>query len=97
METAAQEAPRATCASLEDGVLDRGGGAPDVDRVVGEAPLDVIVELSFSARLENVGPRRLKGPSRLVLNSLVISMKWEQPSTGELVPGPDTTQSIIDC
>ena len=72
------------------------GWPPDVDKFVGEAPLDMAVELSFSARLANVDPSRLKGPGRLVLNSPVISMKWEKPSTGAPVLGPDTAQSIID-
>ena len=31
-----------------------------------------------------------------MLNSLVIPMKWEQPSLVALVPGPDIAQSIID-
>ena len=36
LEGAAQEAPKESCASLEDKVLDEG--PPDADRVVGEAP-----------------------------------------------------------
>ena len=64
---------------------------------MGEAPLEIIAELSFSARLANATPLKLKGPGRLVLNSPVIPMKWEQPSLGALVPSPDTAQSIIDC
>ena len=72
------------------------GGPLDAAGVVGEDPLEIAVELSFLARLKNVGPRRLKGPSRLVLNSPVISMKWEQPSLGTPVPGLDATQLIID-
>ena len=65
---------------LEDGVSD--GGPPDVDRGMGEAPLEIVVELSFSASLANASPRRPRGPNKLVLNSLVILMKWEQPSMG---------------
>ena len=58
---------------------------------MGEAPLEIDAELSFSARLANASPCRLKGPDRLVLNSLVIPMKWEQPLSSAHVPGPDTT------
>ena len=72
------------------------GGPPDADKAVGEAPLEIIAELSFSARLANATPLKLKGPGRLVLNSPIIPMKWEQPSLGALVPSPDTAQSIID-
>ena len=95
LEGATQEAPKETCVSLEDGVPD--GGPPDANKVMGEAPLEITVELSFSARLVNDGPHRLRGPGRLVLNSPVILMKWEQPLTGAPIPGPDTAQSIIDC
>ena len=62
-----------SCASLEDGVLN--GGPLDADRAVGEALLEIAAELSFSVRLVNVAPCRLKGPSRLVLNSLIIPIK----------------------
>ena len=80
--------------SLENGVLD--GGPPDADRDVGEAPLEIVAELSSSARLVNASPHRLKGPSKFMLNSPNISMMWEQPSTGVPVPSLDTAQSIID-
>ena len=86
MGGAIQEAPREPCVSLEDGVP--GGGPPDVDKAVGEAPLEIAIELSFSARLANVDPHRLKGPNRLVLNSPVIPMKWEQLLSGVLVSDP---------
>ena len=79
---------------LGDGVP--AGGPPNAYRVVGEAPLEIGTKLSLSARLANVGPRRLKGPDRLVLNSPVILMKWKQPATGAPEPGPDTFQLIID-
>ena len=94
LEGAAQEAHREPYVSLNDGVPDEE--PLDVDRAVGEAPLEIIAELPFSARLVNATPRRLKGPGRLVLNSPIIQMKWEQPSSAALVPGPDTTWSIID-
>ena len=48
LEGAAQEAPREPCVSVEDGVLD--GGPPDADRVVGEAQLEIFVELLFLDR-----------------------------------------------
>ena len=70
LEGAAQEAPREACASLKDGVQDKG-----------EAPLEIAAELSFLARLANAHSHRLKGPSRLVLNSPIIPMKWDQPSS----------------
>ena len=58
--------------------------------------MEIVVELLFLTRLANLGPRRLKGPDRLMLNSLVIMMKWEQPSSGAPSSGPYTAQSIID-
>ena len=73
LEGATQEAPRTACASLEDGVPAKR--PPNVDRVMGKAPLEIAVELSFSDRLANAGPHRPMGPDRLVLNSLVILMK----------------------
>ena len=75
--------------SLNDGVPDEE--PLNIDKAVGKAPLEIIAELPFPARLVNDTPRRLKGPSRLVLNSPIIQMKWEQPSSAALVPGPDTT------
>ena len=69
---------------------------PNADRVMREAPLKMTAELSFSIWLVNADPHRLRGPGRLVLNSPVIPMKWDQPSTGTLVPGPDVAQSIIN-
>ena len=48
LEGATQEAPKEACASLEDGVLDRG--PPDADRAVGEAPFEIVVELLSSSR-----------------------------------------------
>ena len=74
LEGTVQEAPKEACASLKDGVPAKG--PPDVARAVGEAPLKIVVELLLSARLTNAHPRRLRGPGRLVLNSPIISMKW---------------------
>ena len=71
-------------------------GPPDADIAVGEGPLEIVFELSSSARLANAGPRRLKYPSRCVLNSPIISMTWEPHSTGSSVLGLYTAQSIID-
>ena len=87
LKGATQEALMEACASLEDGVSD--GGLPDANRAVGEAPLEIAVELLFSIRLTNAGPNRLKGPDKLVLTSPVIPTKWEQPSSGAHVSGPD--------
>ena len=38
------------------------GGSPNVNRVVGEAPLEIAVGPSFLARLENVDPRNPRLP-----------------------------------
>ena len=73
LEGATQEAAKEAHASLEDGVLD--GGPPIADRVMGEAPLEIVIELPFSVMLANAGPCRLRGLGRLVLNSPVIPMK----------------------
>ena len=51
LEGATQEAPKEACASLENGVPTEGSS--NADRVVGEAPLEIVVELPFSARLAN--------------------------------------------
>ena len=75
LKGATYEVPKELCASTGDGVPD--GGPPDAVRAVGEAPLEITVEPSFSSRLANSAPRRIKGPSSLVLNSLVFPMKWE--------------------
>ena len=92
---ATQEVPWDPYASTEDVVPNRG--PLDVVRAVGEAPLEIAVELTFSARLTNAAPRKIKGLGRLALNSPVISMKWEQPSLVMPIPGFNTAQSIIDC
>ena len=59
-------------------------------------PLEATVGLLFLARLTNDGPRRPRGLDRLMLNSSINSMKWDQPSEDTSDPGPDATQSIID-
>ena len=59
LEGVAQEAPRVACASLEDGVL--AEEPPNVDKVVGEAPLEIVAELAFLARLANASPYRPRG------------------------------------
>ena len=48
-------------------------GPPNAVGVVGEAPLEIVVGLSFSARLANTGPRRPKLLDRLTLGSYVLS------------------------
>ena len=58
--------------------------------------MEIAAEQPFSARLVKAAPCRLKGPGWLVLNSPVISMKWEHLSSSEPNPGPNTAQSIID-
>ena len=94
LEGVTQEASSEPCSSLEGGVPDRGSS--DANREVGEAPLEMVAELPFSARLVNAAPHRLKGPSRLVLNSPIIPMKWEQPSLAVHVLDLDTAQLIVD-
>ena len=79
---------------LEDGVPT--GGPRNADRVVREAPSKVVVGILFLARLANVGPRMLRGLNKLVLNSFVNPMKWDQPSANTSVPGSDAAQSIIE-
>ena len=54
------------CASLEDGVPARG--PPNVDGVVGEALSEIVARMSFSSKLANTSPRRLRMPNRLVLS-----------------------------
>ena len=66
LEGASQECPKEAYALLEDGVLD--GGPLNAERAVGEATLEITIELSFSARLAKEDPHRLKGLGRLVLN-----------------------------
>ena len=94
LEGAAQEAPKEACAYLEDRIPT--GGPPNVNRVVGEAPLEIVVELLFSTRLANADPLRLRGIDKLVISTPIIPMKWVQPSTSASVPGPNRAQSIID-
>ena len=54
-------------------------------------PLETTVGLLFLARLTNAGPRRPRGLDRLVLNSPINSMKWDQPLEDTSDPGPDAT------
>ena len=95
LEGATQDTSWEACALLEDWVPT--GGPRNADRVVREAPSEAIVTLLFPARLENACPRRRRGLDRLVLNSLVNMMKWDQPLTDTSVPGHDAAQLIIGC
>ena len=88
LEGAAQDASREACASLKDGVP--VGGPRNVDRVVREAPLEVVVGPFFPARLVNVSPLRL------VLNLPINPMMRDQPSTDTSVLSSNVSQSIID-
>ena len=69
-EGASHDASREACASLEDGVLARR--PPNADGVVGEAPLETVVEPSFLAKLANTGPRRPRLSNQLILGSYVL-------------------------
>ena len=71
LEGAFPDASREAWASLEDGVPI--GGPPNAVGVAGEPPLEIVVGLSFSARLANTGPRRPKLLDRLTLGSYVLS------------------------
>ena len=56
LEGASQDASKEAYALLEDVVPT--GGSPNADGVVGEAPSEIAVGLSFLARLANAGPCR---------------------------------------
>ena len=75
LEGATQEASRETCASLESGSI--AEGPPGADKVVGEAPLRVVVGPLFLARLVMVDPRRPRGTDRLVLKAHVKPTTWD--------------------
>ena len=53
-------------------------------------------DLSFSTRLANVGPHRLRMPNRLVLSWYVLRREWDRPSANTVAPDPKTAQEIID-
>ena len=89
-----QDASTEACASLEDGVL--VGGPPNADGVVGEAPSEIVVGLSFSTRLANAGPRRPRLPNWLMLGSYVLSQEWDRPLTDIVALGPKVSWEIID-
>ena len=94
LEGASQDDSREACASLEDGVP--AGGPPNAVGVVEEAPLETIVRSSFSARLANASPRRLRLPDQLMLGSYVLSQEWDCPSADTVALGLEATQEIID-
>ena len=70
LEGASQDASKEACASLEDGVP--AEGPPNADGVVGEALSEIAIGSSFSVRLENAGPSRLRLPNRFMLGSYVL-------------------------
>ena len=67
---------------------------------MGEVPsIEIIVGLPLPARRSNLviaDPCKPRGSYRLVLNSLVKSMKWDHLSADMSIPGLDVAQSIID-
>ena len=83
---------------LEDGIST--GGPPRSDNAMGEAPsVETTVVLLLSARQFNLvigSPSKLKGPDRLVLNSLIKLMKCDHPLTDPIAPGPNAAQLIIN-
>ena len=99
LEGTSQEASMEACTSLENGTPI--GGPPSADNVVGEAPPpETVVGLSLLARRSNFAISsscKPRGPNRLVLNSLVISMKWYHLSADTSTLGRNAAQSIIDC
>ena len=67
---ASQDASRKACALLEDEVPAKG--PPNAVGVLGEAPSEIVVGPSFSAKLANAGPCRLRLPNRLMLSLYVL-------------------------
>ena len=60
LESAPRDAARETYAPPKDGILTRG--SPGAERVVAEAPLEVVATPLFSTRLTSVGSRRPRMP-----------------------------------
>ena len=98
LEGVAQDASKEACAPLEERIPT--GGPPSTSNVMGETPsIETTVAPFLFARKFNLvigGPRRPRGPNRLVLNSPVKPMKWDHPPADTFVPGPDSAQSIIN-
>ena len=94
LEGASHDAFGEACASLEDGVPT--GGPLNADGVVGEAPSEIAVVSSFSTKLANAYPRRLRMLDRLVLGSYVLPQEWDHPSANVAAPNLKATQEIID-
>ena len=94
MEGVSQDASGEACALLEDGVS--AGGPPDANGVVGEAPSEIATWLSFSTKLANASPRRLRMSNRLVLGSYVLSQEWDRPPADAVTPSLEAAQELID-
>ena len=63
---------------------------------MGEAPSEIVVGPSFSARLANVGLRRLRLPNRLMLGSYVLPQEWDRPSANTVALSLKAARKIIN-
>ena len=77
LQGASQDASREACALQEDGVP--AEGPPIADGVVEEAISEIVVGPSFSARVANAGPRRVRLLDWLMLGSYVLPQEWDHP------------------
>ena len=94
LESTSQDTFREVCAFLEDGVPT--GGPSNVVGVVGETLLEIVVGLSFSSKLANASPHRLRLPERLMLGSYVLPQEWDCPSANTVAPGLEVAREITD-
>ena len=94
LECAALDASKEACASLEDGVPARE--PHNGNRVVGEAPSEIVVGSSFSARHADAYPRKPRLPNRLMLGSYVLPQEWDCLLMDTVAPGSEAAREIID-
>ena len=95
LEGASQDASREACASLEDGVSVEGPS--NAEGVVREAPSEIAVGPSFSARIANASPCRPKLPNQLMLGTYVLLHEWDRLSVYMVAPSPEAALEIIYC
>ena len=69
---------------------------PNADGVVGEAPLEITVGLSFFNKLANVDPRRPRLPNRMMLGLYVLLKEWDRPLADTMALSSEVAQEIID-
>ena len=70
LDGVSRDASKEACASLEDGVPTER--PPNAARVEGEALSDIVVGSSFSTRLANADPHRLRLSNQLMLSLYVL-------------------------